>query len=366
MKINILDAGIRHLAGHHYDYGLKLVRELVSAGHDVHVYGAGIMDDDVAANFGAIAPITKHFTIWPHTPPEKYDFYAGAFVQHRAEPPVIARDLMKVRSADLWIFPTIWAQEIVACAILGITVPVVGCIYWDPGIEWKSDDARFMRSALLLAHSAKVDITLTSVEPEMRDRFLPIMPNAKFVTIPQPADGPPLPKAKKQLKRIGFFGHQRLEKGTSLLQRLIPRLVNDGYSITYQDSFTRIQLPDFPGVQRIGHVLDIAEPIAECDLVVLPYDVDRYRARGSGIVVECLALGVPVTAPLGTLPGRTIEKHEVGPLFAIARGPLVYNAIKMADRDFATYAKKAHQVAVQFAARNGSARFAKALLAAAK
>ena len=107
MKINILDAGIRHLAGHHCDYGLKLVRELISAGHDVHVYGASLMDDDVVTAFSALAPISKHFTIWPHTFPEKYDFYAGSFVQHRVEPPVIARDLMKVRRADLWIFPTI-------------------------------------------------------------------------------------------------------------------------------------------------------------------------------------------------------------------------------------------------------------------
>jgi glycosyltransferase involved in cell wall biosynthesis len=366
MKINILDAGIRYRAGHHYDYGLKLVRELISAGHDVQVYGASVMDDAVAADFGALAPISKHFTVWPHTLPDRYDFYAGSFVQHRVEPPIIAQDLRKVRSADLWIFPTIWAQEIAACAIRKVDVPVVGCIYWDPGIEWKSDDARFLRSALLLAHSAKVDITLTSVEPEMRDRFLPIVPNGKFVTIPQPADGPPLPKAKKELKRIGFFGHQRVEKGTSMLQGLLPHLVQDGYSITYQDSFADIELPDLPGVQRLGYVPDIAEPIAECDLVVLPYDVDRYRGRGSGIVVECLALGVPVTAPVGTLPGRTIERYGVGPLFPVARGRQVYKAIKVADQNFANFAKKAHQVAVHFAAHNGSARFANALLAAAK
>jgi glycosyltransferase involved in cell wall biosynthesis len=366
MKINILDAGSRHLAGHHYDYGLKLARELVAAGHDVHVYGASIMDDDVAANFAAVAPITKHFTIWPHTPPERYDFYAGSFVQHQVEPPIIAQDLAKVRPAGLWIFPTIWAQEISACAILGVKVPVVGCVYWDPGIEWKSDDARLFRSALVNAHSANVDINLTSVEPEMRLRFLPIMPNGKFVTIPQPADGPPLPKAKKKLKRIGFFGHQREEKGATMLRRLLPLLLNDGYEITYQDSFTKIQLPDIPGVNRLGHVLDIAEPIAECDLVVLPYDVDRYRARGSGIVVECLALGVPVTAPIGTLPGRMIERRGVGPLFVVPRALPVYNAIKFADEHYSAFAKMAHQSAIRFAAKNGSARFAQALLDATK
>ena len=82
--------------------------------------------------------------------------------------------------------------------------------------------------------------------------------------------------------------------------------------------------------------------------------------------MECLALGVPVTAPGGTLPGRNIERYGVGPLFPIARGKPVYNAIKAADRNFAAFARKAHEAAVHFGARNGSALFAKGLLAAAK
>lgn len=364
MKINILDAGIRSRAGHHYDYGLKLSRELVSRGHDVRVYGSSLMHDNVADDFGAVAPVSKHFTIWPHHPPERYDFYAGSFVRHRIEPPMIAKDLTKVRRADLWIFPTIWAQEVAACALAGINVPVVGCVYWDPGIEWKSEDARFLRSALLLAHSAKVDITLTSVEPEMRSRYLSIIPDGRFVIIPQPTGGPPPPKAKKKLKRIGFFGHQRPEKGSTMLQWLLPRLVQDGYSIIYQDSDTRIQFPNLPGVERFGFVSDIAELIGECDLVVLPYDVDRYRARGSGLVVECFALGVPVTAPVGTLPGRSIEEYGVGPLFPIPRGPPVYNAIKVADQNYARFAAKAYELAGRFCERNGVAHFASALLAA--
>ena len=45
---------------------------------------------------------------------------------------------------------------------------------------------------------------------------------------------------------------------------------------------------------------------------------------------------------------------------------LLLQAIKVADRNFATFATNAHKTAVHFAARNGSARFANALVAAAK
>jgi hypothetical protein len=116
----------------------------------------------------------------------------------------------------------------------------------------------------------------------------------------------------------------------------------------------------------LTYAKDIAVPIAECDLVVLPYDVQNYRARGSGILMECLALGVPVAAPLGTLPGRIIEQFAVGPLFTETRVGPIHQAIKVADRNYGMFAANAHRAAQNFGKRNGVAHFAEALLAAAR
>ena len=82
--------------------------------------------------------------------------------------------------------------------------------------------------------------------------------------------------------------------------------------------------------------------------------------------MECIALGVPVTAPVGTLPGRIIEQFGIGTLFTATSPRPIYRAIKLVERNYATFAANAHRVAGQFGERNGVAHFASALLAAAR
>lgn len=364
MKINILDAGLRNRAGHHYDYDLKLLKHYVQAGHDVHVYGFSGMDDEVAQEFQKLGAVTKLFATFQYQEADQYDWYAGEIVQYRSESASIAEQLRSVREADIWLWPTLRAQEIAACVTRGVDVPVVGCIHSDPGVESRSLQAKLWRDALLSARTAGLRLTLASVEAELRHRFMPIVANGVFAVVPHPVDGPPIPAPKTALTRIGFFGHQREEKGYKMMKPLLSRLANDGYAITFQNSSRDCQAPDVPGVDVLGYVEDLAVPIAQCDLVVLPYEVDQYFARGSGILVVCLALGIPVTAPVGTLPGRTIEQFGVGPLFAAnSEGP-IYHAIKAAKRNYPVFAGNAHRTAQQFCKRNGSARFASALLAA--
>jgi hypothetical protein len=366
MKINILDAGISYRAGHHYDYGLKILKHYAKTGHDVHVYGHSGMDDETAAEFEEFGQVTRLFRTSPYEPAEEYDWYAGEIVQHRKEAAIIADELQSIREADIWIWPTIRPQEIEACVMRAVRTPMVGCVYWDPGVESGSIAAKLWRSALVSAHAAGLNLTLGSVEAELRHRFMPIVANGRFVVVPHPVDGPRIPEPKAKLKRIGFFGHQREEKGSSIVKPLLSRLVQDGYSITFQNSFHQAESPDVPGVDLLKFAKDIAVPIAECDLVVLPYDVQNYRARGSGILMECLALGIPVTAPVGTLPGRIVEQYAVGSIFSETSPRPIYRAIKIAERNYAALAANAYRVAGQFCERNGVAHFASALLAAAQ
>src|SRR4029079_5170204 len=110
MEINILDAGIASRAGHHYDYGLKLLKHYSETGHDVHVYGASKMDDDVASDYKRYGGVTKLFRTHQYQVPRAYDWYAGEVVQYHRESASIADDLRSVRQADISIWPTIMAQ----------------------------------------------------------------------------------------------------------------------------------------------------------------------------------------------------------------------------------------------------------------
>jgi hypothetical protein len=366
MKINILDAGLCYQVGHHYDYDLKLAKHYAQAGHDVHVYGHAGMSPEVVEEFQRLGGVDKLFRAHPYIPPEEFDWFAGEIVRHGRESRIIAEDLRSVRDADIWLWPTMIAQQLNASAMVAPKAAIVGCVYWEPGVEARSVEAMLWRDALLSAEQAGLRFTLASVESELRHRFMPIVGSGRFAIIPHPVDGPPIAEAKTELKRIGFFGHQRAEKGLGMMKPLLTRLVSDGYQITFHNSDKDLPAPSVPGVDVLEYVEDIAVPIAACDLVVLPYDVQQYRARGSGILMECIALGVPVTAPVGTLPGRIIERLGVGPLFAATNAQLIYQAIKAAERNYQSYAANAHRAAGEFCKRNGVARFASALLAAAQ
>lgn len=365
MKINILDAGIRHKSGHHFDYNLKLSRHLAQIGHDVHVYGYSGMDDEVAEAFALHGGLTRLFGTYQYCPADEYDWFAPDLVRYHVESAAIAEDLRAVREADFWIWLTLEPQHLNACVARGVRDPMVGCVYWDPGVESRSLAAQLWRDALMAARREQLAFTLASVESEMRHRFTLVRGQVPFVVVPHPVDGPPIPEPKTALKRIGFFGHQRGEKGSDLMAPLIERLIAEGYAVTFQNSNAEFQMPDVPELELLGYVDDLAEPISRCDLVILPYEIGKYAARGSGILVECLALGVPVSAPVGTLPARTIEQFGLGPLFGAVRPDVIYRAIKSAERTYPALAARSFNVAQQFVRRNGVARFASALLSVA-
>jgi glycosyltransferase involved in cell wall biosynthesis len=206
---------------------------------------------------------------------------------------------------------------------------------------------------------------LGAVEPDLRHRFAPITGQSPLALWPHPYGGPPIAEPKSALKRIGFFGHQREEKGERINLALAQQLAADGYAVSLHISNAGYDFPELPGVDVFGFVEDLEASIAACDLVVLPYEIDAYAAKGSGILIQALALGVPVTGPLGTMPGRTIEQYQVGPLFPAVTADAIYATVKHAERNYAAYANNAFRVAQGFSKRNGPAQFAEALLAAA-
>src|SRR5690606_20127149 len=122
---------------------------------------------------------------------------------------------------------------------------------------------------------------------------------------------------------------QREDKGSRLLTRLLSRLIEDGYEILFQDSGNEIPKHiNHPKITVLDFLDDMASQLRQCDLVVLPYDLASYRVRGSGILVSCLSLGIPVVGPYDTIPGHTIERFQVGPLFGRVHPDAILAAVR--------------------------------------
>jgi len=120
---------------------------------------------------------------------------------------------------------------------------------------------------------------------------------------------------------VVYLGDARPEKGyqhlPALVQDLWPDLIRTGrVRLTIQSNFN---MPGGePGIAEARNLLlqfpddrvrVLADPLADdayrvlladADLLVLPYDAERYRARSSGVAAEALALGKPIVAPART------------------------------------------------------------------
>jgi hypothetical protein len=362
MKINVLDSGLGTKGGHHFDFDRKLMRNLAQAGHEVHFYGHLGVIDPVVEELSAYGSVTRMLRPFQYAAIEPIEYYATKLDTFLQKSTLLAEDLRAVDEADLWIWPSMVAYELQAVALSGTRAVVGGCIHADPGIDSGAVSAMTWRVALLNAVRNGVRFTPGSPEPDLRHRFAPIVPDGKFVVLPHPFDGPALAQPKTELKRIGFLGHQRIEKGVELIAPLTKALRAEGYEIVVQNSNDDEDKFD-PGVESLDFVEDLAVPITACDLIVLPYGVDQYRRKGSGILAQCMSIGVPVIGPLGTIPGRIIEQYGMGPLFPMLTAQAIYNTIKFTKRRYAMYADNAFRVAQQFSERHGSARFAEAFVA---
>lgn len=364
MKVNILDAGLKMRGGRDFDYCRKLAQALAAAGHDLHIYGFAGLDDDAADALRPFGEITRRFTRYHYEPSARVDHFAGDLALFYAHAEALQRELATVRDADLWVWPSLRPQQLYACAKIKLKTPLVGCVHEDPGIAERSIDAMLWRVAFLDAHRAGMSYSVGAHESDIRHEFMTIVPDGKFARFPHPVDGPPLKKPKSKLERIGFFGFQRAEKGTPIMGHLLSKLLDEGYEIVFHDSNGENKRLQHPKIETLSYVDDISGPIARCDLVVLPYQ-PSYRAKGSGILAACLAVGVPVIGPYATIPGRLIEQYGVGALFANLAPESVYAAIKTAEGRFATYAGNAHRFAPKYGERNGVARYAERVLALA-
>lgn len=362
MRVNLLDPGLTGQAGHHFDLDLKLARWIAGRGHETRVYAHSKVTGAVRDAFSSVATLEPLFRTDPYVHPYSQDRYAGELITYQGQWQLLSKDLENLQEADVWLWPTITASMLRACATIKTKAQVAGCVHAPAVSEEYPNGTIWWRAALLAAEGASLRLRLGTIEPEQRYEYLPLTTDGAFLLLPSYLEGVQAPAPRERLEKIGFFGHQRGEKGASLIPALVGPLVSSGYQLVVQDSSELVALQDRIGLSVMGFLPDLAEQIALCDLVVLPYQPLRYRRRGSGILMQALASGVPAVVPFDTAPGRLIDQTGAGTQFVDLQAGQVLTAIEQLRKDYPTIAMAAYEASLLWKARHGLQRFAKALI----
>lgn len=275
----------------------------------------------------------------------------------------IAEILGKSGPADLWLWPTLFAPQLLGCALASTGVPIAGCIHFEPSYMLPNGK-KWWRQAFEKALEARLSLNLCATTPSLQRVYSRIAPEITIRNAPIAHNGLPASVPKKQMKKIGFFGYQRKEKGSKLLQSLIDMLLSAGYEVVLHDSRKGREHKgkDNPNLSRIGYVDNFADEIARCDLVVIPYDPVQYHFKLSGVVAEALASGVPVVVPAGTTLMKLVLDTGAGRFYSNFTAKSIFHSVCEAKDHYARLAESAFKTSLAWPSTHGSANFVDTLL----
>ena len=161
----------------------------------------------------------------------------------------------------------------------------------------------------------------------------------EFATLPIPVNRAFRPHAQVRQPplKVTYLGDARSEKGYHLLPQIVdamqPELEAGLVRFAFQSNFafsepeadaavvvarTQLRVHRHERAQLYERALttdQYAELLTSSDLLLIPYDPDRYYARSSGVLVEALSAGIPVIVPAGSwmsdvLQAETTRYHE--------------------------------------------------------
>jgi glycosyltransferase involved in cell wall biosynthesis len=357
MKINLIDPGLSNKAGHHRDVDLKVAIELINLGHDVTIFSHEDFTQDEAIN--KKIEINPIFSIQPYSNLKK-DPFTGEIDEFNILSNIYSQELQRVPSADLFIVPTMFSFLLNAFAIAKIQIPIAACIHFAPDFfNIRTGEFRWRR-AFQNAKDSLV-MNLGGLERATFCDYLPLTFNKKFNIFPIPYDGNQLHEEKNKIETVGFFGHQRDEKGRKLLKPLINFLASKNINVVIHDSSSRIKF-DLPNVKHLGFVENLANEISQCDLVVLPYKKEEYRQKGSGILYQALASGIPVLVPFNTTLAAHVEETESGIVFFDHNPKSIIEAFLIAENRYKEISENASIAAQNWSQKHGIINFVKSFI----
>ena len=363
MRVNIFDNGLRNGTGHHFDYCLSLARCLTQRGHSVSVWGAYGMQDDVIAAFHQVdSQACALFSHYTHDHPAP-DGDAPGIVRALADK--TAQELAQAGMADLTLFPTLTALQLEAWSRLEGAGPMAGLVHVPPEDEHPASSMLWIEAAER-TRGRGLQVAVAAIDPVIGSALRMATDALVVFDWPMPLDGTPKSHYPPRIATVGFFGHQREERGILLVPPLARALLDAGYRVLLHDTSGQFQsLNAVPNLVLVnGFVRKLAVVMVQCDLVVCTMLAGRYARRTSGIACSAVACGIPLVLPAGTLSAARYGGLESVLCYHEQTIPAVLDAVGRSQLDYPGRCLAAHHAALHWQQTQGVEKFVDAVLAA--
>jgi len=371
MRVYVLDPGLIYVRGHQHDWDTRIASHLAELGHDVAFFANQQAKPDALLGFDKRVRVERLFRLDSHVMPERFDPICGEIERQLLGAQSVANDLAKLPPADAWIWPTAFSYQLRACAAVESDARISACLQMPPdtgfGLPMAEPGPWWRFAAKRLRASGGRVQTVGTLEPECLAAFQHFLGDLDPILLPVPYDGKPV--RRTELKTIGFVGGRRFEQGgMQLIAGAIALCLRAGLQVlTQTHECVPVPLRKHPGLEVLDHRGAFPEKVERCDLVIAPYQWSEYTGgRGSGVVYQAIASGIPCVAPYASSPGRSLSRIGSGSLFNEFTSAGIFKAIQSAQANYPALAEAAYRGAQEWREHNGLAKFVDVMIGGSK
>jgi hypothetical protein len=361
MRVYVLDPGLIYVRGHQHDWDTRITNHLAELGHDVAFFANRQAKPNALLGFDKRVRVERHFQLDPYAAPEMYDPICGEIERQLLGAQSIANDLAKLPPADIWLWPTAFSYQLRGSAAVESDARISACLQMPPdtgfGLPFAESGPWWRFAAKRLRRADGRVQTVGTLEPECLAAFQHYLGDLDPILLPIPYDGTPVRHA--ELKTVGFVGGRRFEQGIRLIGGTIEKCLQSELRVlTQSDEYVPPAFRNHPNLTVLDHRGNFPEKVELCDLVVAPYRWSEYTGgRGSGVVYQAIASGVPCVAPYASSPGRTLSRIGSGSLFTEFSPAGLLKAIEHARANYPALADAAYRGALEWREHHGLAKF---------
>lgn len=386
------DAGLMNNLGHHANSARNIVSEVRSRGIPCAILAHQGIEPELKAELFAVPWFRCHtYGIYDQDPIcgwlSNYELVARVLAEDLARLHDISpSDVVYVNSVQPAQFMGVirWAQSLPAenrpKVIMEFgTDPGLVAYHTPEGVRFHPQDTRVDARAVLLRHAAK---HLTDADQEwLRLATFDAQSSGIFqMLLSFPVGTLPLPqqaatscrdRAGKRPIVIGILGHQRGEKGFDKVPALVERLLAErGDEIRLlvhngdpqgmpkeQQALRDISARDRRLVldERTADAVLWAALLEQTDLIVCPYNRNRFISSYSAVASEAMANAIPLVVPEGTTMHAVIREFgSPGTIFTDESVDGILAATISALDDFDRLARLAKQASLRWGETRGA------------